>query len=72
MIKKETHKLILKLRMWLGYEQAEFGKLLGVTRGTVSNWEHARRVPKLPKIRLLVDIAKKNNIPMELNDFLEI
>jgi DNA-binding transcriptional regulator YiaG len=72
MIKKETPKLILKLRMSLGYDQGEFGNVIGVTGGTICNWERGRRWPKMIHIRALVNAAKANNIAMELNDFLEI
>jgi DNA-binding transcriptional regulator YiaG len=61
---------VKRLRLALCLEQAEFGALLNVTKGTVSNWEHGLRVPRLPKIRRLVEIAKQNKVKFSIEDFL--
>lgn len=61
---------IKKLRLALGLEQSEFARELDVTTGTVCNWEHGRRAPRLPKIRKMVEMAKKNKLKMAIEDFL--
>jgi len=61
---------IKKLRLALGYEQAEFAKEFDVTAGTVCNWESGRRLPRLPKIRLMVELAKRHKIKVAVEDFL--
>lgn len=61
---------IKNLRLQLGLEQHEFGSLLEVTVGTVCNWEHGRRSPRLPKIRRMVEIAKQHKIKMTIQDFI--
>jgi len=61
---------IRKLRLALGLHQYEFCKEVGVEPGTISNWEMGRRFPKLPFIRKMVEIAKKNKVKMKVEDFL--
>lgn len=59
----------LRLRMGLG--QDEFAKLLNVTVSTISNWEHGRRVPRMPHIREIIELAKKNKIKLTLDEFVD-
>ncbi len=61
---------IKKLRLALGLEQAEFGKEFDVTAGTVCNWETGRRAPRLPKIRLMIELARRHKIKLVIEDFL--
>lgn len=61
---------IKKLRLSLGLEQPEFAKEIGVTPGSVCGWEKGRRTPRLPKIRLMLALAKKHKIKLNIEDFL--
>jgi DNA-binding transcriptional regulator YiaG len=63
-------QMIKKLRLSLGLEQREFGKEFDVTAATVCNWESGRRSPRLPKIRAMVELAKKHKIKMQIEDFI--
>ena len=63
--------VIKQLRLSLGLEQGEFGNLLGVTPGTISNWENERRYPRLPKLRKMIEIAKEHKIKLSMQDFLK-
>lgn len=62
---------VKKLRMTLCLQQDEFGKHLGVTGGTICNWESGIRHPRLPKIRLMANLAKDNNVPFILEEFFD-
>jgi DNA-binding transcriptional regulator YiaG len=64
-------EVIKKLRLRLGLEQHEFGYLVGVSVGTVCNWEHNRRTPKIPKIRAMIALAKKHKVKLSMEDFME-
>lgn len=66
----EISERIKHLRLSLGLEQSEFAQLVSVSSGTVSNWENARRSPRLSKIRKMIEIAKKNKIKLEIKDFI--
>lgn len=61
---------IKKLRLTIGLQQGEFGKIFDVTTSTVCNWESGRRSPRLPKIRQMVELAKKHKIKASIEDFL--
>jgi|GEM_PF-2090890 DNA-binding transcriptional regulator YiaG len=65
-----VNEAIKKLRLLIGLEQSEFGQELEVTTGTVCNWEAGRRSPRLPKIRKMVELARKHKIKMNIEDFL--
>lgn len=60
---------IKSFRISLGMEQIEFAKLLNVSSSTVSNWETSRRVPRIPKLKKMVDIAKDHKIKLSMQDF---
>lgn len=68
--KKDICATIRQLRLLLGLEQHEFAELMGVVKGTVWNWENGKRVPRLPKIRKMVEIAERNKIRIKITDFL--
>lgn len=61
---------IKSLRLQLGLDQREFGELIGVAMGTISNWENNRRFPRMNKIRKMIEIAKSNKIKLEPKDFM--
>ena len=63
--------VIKNLRLTLGMEQREFGKLFEVTKGTVCSWEHGRRTPRLPKLKKMIDVAKEHKVKLSMRDFLE-
>lgn len=60
---------IKKLRVALGLELAELAKELNVSKGTISNWEHGRRAPRLSTIRDIVALAKKHKLKFAFEDF---
>jgi len=62
-------KIIKHFRLDLGLEQADFAKLFSVSSGTVSNWETGRRVPRIPKLKKMVDIAKEHKLKLSMQDF---
>ncbi len=47
------------VRIKLGLSQAEFAQLLGISIGTLRNWEQGRRQPH-GAARILIRIAAKN------------
>jgi DNA-binding transcriptional regulator YiaG len=61
---------IKNLRMALCLQQKEFAALIDVTESSVCNWESGRRSPRLPKIRKMMELAKKNKIKFNSEDFL--
>lgn len=61
---------VKKLRLDLLLEQKEFGEMLGVTKTSICNYEMGNRKPRLPIIRKMVEIAKKNKVKISLEDFL--
>ncbi len=61
---------IKKLRLALCLEQQEFGVLIGVTKSSVCNYEQGNRKPRLPTIRKMMELAKKNKVKIALEDFL--
>lgn len=64
---KETIK---KLRLALCLDQSEFGAFIGVTKSSVCNYEAGTRNPRLPVIRKMVELARKNKVKITLEDFL--
>jgi DNA-binding transcriptional regulator YiaG len=66
----KVNENIKKLRLTLGLQQGEFGKIFSVTTSTVCNWESGRRSPRLPNIRKMVEFAKKHKIKLLIEDFL--
>ena len=58
-------KRIVEAREMLGLTQTEFGKILGVAKQTLANWEHGR---SLPDIIMLSQIAAVCG--MKVDDFL--
>ena len=63
---------IKRIRLSLCFDQQEFGKLIGVNKGSVCNYEKGVRLPRLPTIRKIMDVAKKNKIKVSVEDFLPI
>ena len=52
---------ILVLRKRLGLTQLQLGRLLLVTDGAVSRWEHGQRVPEPGNMVALDRVAKEGN-----------
>lgn len=59
-------KKIMEVRKTLGLTQAEFGLRIGVTKQTLSGWEHGRT---LPDVITLTQIASM--FGLSLNDFIQ-
>lgn len=68
MSSSEAIKLV---RRSLCLEQSEFAQQIGVTTGSVCNYEKGLRTPRLPIIRKILDIAKKNKIKVSPEDFFD-
>lgn len=47
--------LLAELRQDRGLTQSELGKVISVTSGTISNYEHGFHLPDLEKLVLLAD-----------------
>jgi repressor LexA len=62
-------QIIKNLRLSLGLEQDQFAKYFEVSTSTVSNWETGRRVPRIPKLKKMVDIAKEHKLKLTMQDF---
>ncbi|HLO88136.1 MAG TPA: helix-turn-helix domain-containing protein [Nostocaceae cyanobacterium] len=58
-------ELIKALRLHLGLNQTEFGDLIGVRQGTVSDWEIGHRTPSLPTSKLLEIVAERSGFRYE-------
>lgn len=65
-----SSEVVIRLRKELGFTHTQFAYHLGVTPGTVCNWENGRREPRLPKIRKMVELAKKHKLKIVIADFL--
>lgn len=61
---------IKRIRLSLCLEQQEFAALIGVNKGSISNYENGIRFPRLPTVRKIIDVAKKNKIKVNVEDFL--
>lgn len=64
-------KIIKKIRIQLCLEQEKFGKLIGVTKASVCNYESGHRRPKLSIIKKIREVAKENGMDIPVNDFLK-
>lgn len=65
MDKVSVGKRILEARQMLGLTQTEFGKLLGVAKQTLANWEHGRSLPDIIMLSHISAICG-----MKVDDFL--
>lgn len=63
--------VIKRLRQALCLEQQEFAEKIGVTKSSVCNYEKGIRVPRLPTIRKILELAKKHKIKIGVEDFLD-
>ena len=63
---------IKEIRQKLCLEQSEFAKMLSVNKSSVCNYECGRRNPRMPTIRKIMDIAKRNKIKVDVEDFLQL
>lgn len=61
---------IKNLRLQLFLDQKEFAEIIGIKKGTVSNYENGYRKPRLPIIRRMLELARKNKIKLNPEDFL--
>ncbi len=50
---------VLAIRTGMGLSQARFAGLMGISVGTLRNWEQGRRLPEGPA-RVLLDIAHRH------------
>ncbi len=61
---------VKRLRVALFFNQTQFAALLGVTFGTICHWEKNTRSPRLPQIKKMLELAKKNKVKITFDDFL--
>lgn len=47
---------VKSIRSKLGFSQVEFASMMGISVGTLANWEQKRRIPKGPA-RVLLQVA---------------
>lgn len=69
-IEMSAAQAIKRIRMALLFEQEEFAELIGVSKQSVCNYEKGVRQPRLPVIRKILEVAKKNKIKASAEDFL--
>lgn len=62
---------VKRIRITLCLEQEKLAQKIQVTKQTVSNYETGKRKPKLSIIKKIMDLAKKNDIAVKVEDFLE-
>lgn len=53
--------LIKELRKRLGLTQEQFAQKVGVTYGSVNNWENGKRTPQPFLVRRLIEIKEEMN-----------
>mgnify|MGYP000345531758 CR=1 FL=1 len=61
--------LLAELRQDRGLTQSELGKVISVTSGTISNYEHGFHLPDLEKLVLLADYLLgriSSNLPIDV------
>ncbi len=61
---------IKKLRLSLCLDQKEFGDMIGVDKSSICNYEKGLRKPRLPVIRKMMELVKKNKLKFTLEDFI--
>jgi len=59
------HADVKRIRARLGVSQAEFASMIGVSVGTLRNWEQGRRTPEGPARALLKAAAENPNMLAE-------
>jgi putative transcriptional regulator len=57
---------IVKVRGRLGLSQSKFANILGISAGTLQNWEQGRRFPAGPAMVLLKIAAKHPEVLLEV------
>jgi DNA-binding XRE family transcriptional regulator len=62
---------IRKLRLTLSLQQNEMAKKIGVSPSAICAWEQDRRLPRLPHVRAMLELAKYNKITLTLEDFVD-
>lgn len=62
---------VKRIRITLCLEQEKLAREIKVTKQTVSNYETGKRKPKLSVIKKIMDLAKKNDISVKVEDFFE-
>jgi DNA-binding XRE family transcriptional regulator len=53
---------VKKLRQILFWSQTDLATAIGVTRGTINNYESGHRSPRFRELKALVQLAKQHNI----------
>lgn len=67
---KKSDAMIAKVRRELGINQAEFAVLCGIGCALmVSQYETGRTLPKLEVVMRVIEVARKSNIDITLEDF---
>jgi transcriptional regulator with XRE-family HTH domain len=60
------------LRQQLLLTQAAFAKEIGISREIVGKYESSQRYPKTSTIKKMLELARKNNIEINIEDFFRI
>lgn len=60
--------LVKEFRLQIGMSRSHLAKQLNVSYGAVANYELGTRVPNLMICYKIIDLAKKHNIKIELED----
>lgn len=65
-----SSQTIKKIRLSLCLDQKEFAEKLELSTSTICGYERGYRTPRLPIIRKLLEIAKKNGMKLSIDDFI--
>jgi transcriptional regulator with XRE-family HTH domain len=67
----KSSEMIKRIRLSFCLDQKEFGELIAMSRQAIWQYEKGIRKPRLPTIRKLLMLAKKNHIKTCTEDFME-
>lgn len=61
---------IKRIRIMLGYDQAEFAKLLDISKSAVCKYERGGFHPRIKIARKIKNLAKKENIEISIEELI--
>jgi transcriptional regulator with XRE-family HTH domain len=65
-------EIVKELRVKMGLNRADFAKKLGLTRTSVYHYENGLRMPKQQILRLILILAKKNKLDINLEKLMGV
>lgn len=61
---------IKKIRLHMCLEVSEFARLLSMSKSAIWHYERGSRLPRIPTVRKIMNLAKKHKIKVSVEDFL--